>query len=155
MFMKSSTYVLIFFLLIALGACAGKSAREPGRYYEVYGGSKILTKRAGREPLRHGYRLLGRASGNETFYGTYPLYLILVGGGNVLRLDAIQVSDGSSLELNTVAKQNVRDHPKARGIPDMNFALVGINKKGRYKGGYLLLKPRSREIRSITIFVSQ
>ncbi len=152
---KSFAYIVLFFLLMGMGACAGGRVREPGSHYEVYGGSNVLEGRAGREPLRHGYRLLGRAMGSHTFYGSYPLYLILVGEGNVLRLDALQFSDGSFLDLNTVAQEDIRELPKARGIPDMKFALVGISAEGRYEGGYLLLKPRVRENSSVTVFVAE
>lgn len=101
--------------------------------YELWGGSTSLSGINGYTPEKYGYTLLGISSTTQTFSGLYPYYYIVTKGGNSIKLDAIQFSDGSYLPgAAYLWTGGVINWNNAKGAPDGVTALVG----SEYWGGY-------------------
>ncbi len=127
-----------------------------GKMYYVYGGTRALSGTDGLYPKDHGYILLGSTSTESTmlFSGAYSYYVIAVYDNAMVKVDALQLSDGTYY-IGGFSTSNVTNWDNANGAPDGRFAIVGRSGRFLNRGslGYLLASPGPGST-SIKIYVT-
>lgn len=96
--------------------------------YYVYGGNAPLGSYPEYDrPADYGYTLLGSASTSETktFSGSYDYYDVMVYFKDVVKIDALQKSDGFYCSSISDAA-NITDGGNLLGAPDGLYATVGL-----------------------------
>ena len=129
-----------------------RTQTSPCATYEVYGGNTFLPcgGAQGYDPSQYGYTLLGAAASSATFVGSYPYYTIVTRDFNVIRLDAVQGSDGAYFGTNSTG--NTTGFPNIGGGPDGLYATVGANRMSG--GGYVDIDASTHAPSSIKVFIA-
>jgi hypothetical protein len=111
-----------------------QSAKDPNTY-EVWGGNVPA--------VYDGYDSLGTSSSSHEFIGSYLYYLIVTRQPDRIKLDAVQMSDGTYLQNSCVFDSNTENCENASGAPDGQYALIGFCQScppgyyGQYLGGLI------------------
>ena len=114
-----------------------QSTMDPNTY-EVWGGNV---------PAAYDdYDSLGTSFSSHEFIGSYLYYLIVTRQPDRIKLDAVQMSDGTYLQNSCVFDSNTENCENASGAPDGQYALIGFCQScppgyyGQYLGGYLVVQ---------------
>jgi len=120
--------------------------------YYVYGGNTPLSYTQVLNPEIYGYTLLGSASPSETktFYGSYNFFEVLVYWKNLIKIDALQKSDGSYCS-STVYAFNITDEGNLFGAPDGLYATIGTGEMLANSGGVVVSSEGSSSIKVIVV----
>lgn len=108
------------------------------RPYRVYGGSSLPAN--GAYPQDSGFTLLGQATGNHNFKGSYSYYYIVAYDGQVM-IDSIRGFNGPN--YGPSASGAAANTDRINGSPDGQFALVGDD-NGRPVVGYVGIHPATK-----------
>ncbi|MEN6627544.1 MAG: hypothetical protein ABFD69_15075 [Candidatus Sumerlaeia bacterium] len=115
------------------------------RPYRVYGGNSYITST--NFPQDAGYKLLGKAAGTATFWGSYPYYCIVSADGGAL-VDSVRGLNGTF--YGATASNQTLNADRIAGKPDGKYATVG-DAAGTLAAGSVLIQPAAT-FNGITVY---